>query len=148
MSRPSDPPDLRLLKNDKAHAHRHVDKDKGNDCYLDLDKVLPPEEMGSRAKEVFSDTLYKLTEQYQLNIFDIDVLVIYSNNQEQLEAMETLLRCEGVVYDTPHGIKERPEVKIHKDCKTIALKMLQDFKKLPKKQKAVNSNPFAKFGSM
>lgn len=143
MARPSNPEHLRLLKNDKAHQHRYRNSDID---VAETDETEAPEEMSDRAKEIFVATVNMLQQNYQLSDVDIKVLVIYSNNQEQLEALEMFLRQEGLCCETLHGAKERPEVKIHKDCKMLAVKMLESFKKLPKKKASVAANPFSQFG--
>ena len=145
MGRAPIPEHLRLLKNDKAHAHRYVTKDGFEG--IDMNNVRPPSNMGEAAKKIFMETFNKLDENYQLSVLDIDLLVLYSNNQEQLEAVELILRQEGLCYETSFGVKERPEVKIHNNCKMLSMKLIQEFKKFPRKTKSAAENPFAKFGA-
>lgn len=147
-----DTPELRLLKNDKAHAYRHKDKSEPDETFME-ESFLPPDNMSERAKEIFTETCNLLQAEYKLAKTDVGVLVVYSNNQEQLEAMELFLREKGVTYkeETMYGekIRIRPESMVHDKCKAIAIKLLDGFKKLPKKPKTVGkANPFAGFAKV
>lgn len=156
MGRPSDPPELRLLKNDKAHAHKFKEREdevevciNSVDSCEDFEKFEFMSEMSERASQIFKETYMRLNEGYQLTIFDVKLILLYSNNQEQLEATELFLRSNGLTYceETANSfrIKERPQVSIHEKCKNVAIKLLNDFKKLPKKKKEAKANGFSKF---
>lgn len=142
------PPDLRVLRNDKAHQHRYKDEDV--EVRNPVSSLEPPETLAERAKEIFTETVALLDKEYQLCEADVNILVIYSNNQEQLEALEMYLRENNVTYEeeTQWGYKvhKRPEVDIHEKCKNTAVKILESFKKLPKKKVGTGkANPFSAF---
>lgn len=155
MSKPPTPPALRLLKNDKAHAHRYKNDSNPEPS---SDKPIPPSHLSERAKEIFVEIVEKIEEMYPISATDEYALVLYANNQEQLEYLELYLRENGVTYEqvSMHGstMRKRPEVDVHTQCKATAMKILSEFgltpvarariKHAPKKEDK-KDNPFAKF---
>ena len=130
MSDTIDVKSLRLLKNDKAHAHR----DNAKSALIpSSNKPIPPEYLSVRAKEIFIDFVNRIDELHPASETDLDVIILYANNKEELESYELTLRLEGVVYEISglYGItlKARPEVTMLKQCKDLQLKIL---KELPK----------------
>lgn len=149
-------PELRLLTNDKAHAHRH----KGNE-ELEPSSDLPvaPRTLSERGTEIFNEFVDLISQMYAPSKTDTDMIVTYANNQEQLESYEYTLRTEGSTYDFEtqysSSVKARPEVAMLHQCKTLKINMLAQFglspssrskvkiDKTPGKKKA---NPFSEMG--
>ena len=146
---------IRLLKNDKAHAHRYKDVESVTGSF---ERPIAPDYLSDRAKEIFNEFVERVEQMYQVSDTDLDTFVLYANNQEQLEMLENVLRVEGVTYELPtqYGItlKARPEVAMHKQCKDLQLRILKEFGltpgsrsrvKIPKKVEK-KENPFAAIG--
>jgi P27 family predicted phage terminase small subunit len=154
------PAPLRLLKNDKAHAHRYV----GRDEPVPSDsRAVAPESLSPRAKELFEDFVQRVEEMYPCSQTDLYSIVLYANNHEQLEYLENYLRENGLTYEEvkfvktgkdtgveTFAIKTRPEAMIHKQCKDFELKILTEYgltpssrARVPQKPKAAVSNKFA-----
>lgn len=149
------PKQLRLLKNDKAHAHRYVGKEEPDPSNT---SPLAPEYLSERATEIFNDFVCRVEEMYPVSETDMDILVLYANNKEQLESYELFLRTEGstVTTDTRYGtsVKARPEIPMLKECKSLQLNILREFGLSPSsrsridlskgKKKKDKTNKFAK----
>lgn len=146
---------LRLLKNDKAHAHR----DNGKSSLTpSSNKPIPPEYLSVRAKEIFIDFVDRIDELHPASETDLEAIILYANNKEELEWHELTLRTEGVVYEVPslYGVtlKARPEVAMLKQCKDLQLKILKEFGLSPSSRKNIKiapketkkENPFAAIG--
>lgn len=148
--------EVRELKNDKAHAHRHKDIE---DIKPSSERVTTPEGLSPRGKEIFEDIVAHIEEMYPCSKSDVFALTLYAQNQEQLEHLENYLRTKGCTYtkETSFAVMEvpRPEVQIHKECKAFALKMLAQFGLTPASRKQVKiekkqtkqDSPFAVFGA-
>ena len=147
---------LRLLKNDKAHAHRYADREEPNPSDT---SPLAPHYLSERAADIFNDFVLRVEEMYPVSETDTDIVVLYANNKEQLESYELFLRTNGstVETETRYGVsvKARPEIAMLKDCKATQLKILMEFGLSPssrsrvdlskgKKKTGKKSNPFAK----
>lgn len=156
MSRHPDPPNIRLLKNDKGHADRyHKDPVEPSS-----ERPVAPSSLSPRAREIFEELVDRIEELCPVSETDTYLLTLYANNQEMLEHLEYLLRTEGVTYTktTALGdvsISPRPEVAMLDKCKSLALKILPEFGLSPsgrvrmglKKAAPVQKeNPFAKLG--
>lgn len=143
---------LHLLKNDKAHAHRHAGK-----VEMEPSLELPeaPVNMTEREKEIFNDLLEVIAEMYTPSRTDLDTMILYCSNQSQLEHYEGILRAEGSTFRTysaggGENIKARPEVSMLHSCKKLKLELLGHFGLSPlsrgkvKMQKPTTSkeNPF------
>lgn len=149
-------PELRLLTNDKAHAHRH----KGNE-ELEPSSDLPvaPRTLSERGTEIFNEFVDLISQMYAPSKTDTDMIVTYANNQEQLESYEYTLRTKGSTYDFEtqysSSVKARPEVAMLHQCKTLKINILGQFglspssrtkvkiEKTPGKKK---TNPFSEMG--
>ena len=154
--RPSERPELRLLKNDKAHDHRY----KGQEfVQASINAPLPPEYLSERAKEIFLEFTSRVAEVGIASDTDLDLMVMYANNQEELEYYERVLRTEGSTYECTArngecNIKPRPEKRMYDNCNTLKFKILTEFglspisrKKVPVKKKTTEvANPFARLG--
>lgn len=148
------PQHIRLLKNDKAHAHLYVEKDKNEPIPSDSQAVAP-DTLSPRAKELFEDFIQRVEEMYPCSSTDEYSIVLYANNHEQLEYLESFLRVNGVTftYEDKFGnevFKKRPEVDIHKQCKDFELKILTEYgltpssrARVPLKPKATVRNAFS-----
>ena len=161
------PPEIRELKNDKAHAYLYKDIEypKAAD-----DIAIPPERLTARAKEIFIELRDRINEMYHCSSTYTEALVLYANNQEELEALEKILMVKGHTYEErkyvktvknegfeTFSIRRRPECDIYKCCKEYAKQMLIQFgltgsarskinmKSLGKPDKPAE-NPFAAFG--
>lgn len=146
---------LRLLKNDKAHAHRDNNK---SSLVPSSNKPVPPDYLSVRAKEIFIDFVDRVEELNLASETDLDVIILYANNKEELESYELTLRTEGVTYEINglYGItlKARPEVAMLKQCKDLQLKILKEFGLSPSSRKNIKvkpkevkkENPFAAIG--
>jgi P27 family predicted phage terminase small subunit len=152
MSDTQDTKPLRLLKNDKAHAHRYKDAIDAKPS----DKLpLPPDNLSERAKEIFIEFVSRVAEMYQPSDTDVDAIVLYANNKEQLESYEIFLRENGSTFEqfTQFGsvIKPRPEVSMLKDCKALQVTLMKEFGMSPssrskvklKKPETKKVNPFS-----
>lgn len=156
MSRNPDPPNIRLLKNDKGHADRYHKEP----VTASTERPTAPSSLSPRAKEIFEELVDRIEELCPVSETDTYLLTLYANNQEMLEHLEYLLRTEGVTYEktTAMGdtiISPRPEVAMLDKCKTLALKILPEFGLSPsgrvrmglkKAGPAPKENPFAKLG--
>ena len=92
----SNTPNIRLLTNDKAHAHR----DKGKeDLEPSLDPPVAPRTLSERGTEIFNEFVDLISQMYAPSKTDTDMIVTYANNQEQLESYEYILRTKGSTYD-------------------------------------------------
>jgi len=150
--RKPDPPHLRVLKNDKAHAHRYKDR---NEPEPSDTRASAPASLSPDAKVFFDEMVERIEEMYPCSATDSWALVLYANNHEQLLYLENYLRVKGLTYesDTQWGttIKKRPEVEIHKQCKDFELRILTEFGLTPSSRARVNipkkpepkKNPFA-----
>ena len=121
-------PDLRLLTNDKAHAHRHKDKEE-----LEPSSDLPvaPRTLSERGVEIFNEFVDLISQMYAPSKTDTDMIVTYANNQEQLEHYELILRVEGSTFEL-NGVdgikyKARPEVGMLHQCKSLKINILAQF---------------------
>lgn len=150
---------LRLLKNDKAHEHRHAGK-----VEMEPSLELPeaPASMPEREKEIFNDLLEIIGEMYTPSRTDLDMMILYCNNQTQLEHYEGILREEGSTIKVTKfneqtekemilSVKARPEVAMLHSCKKLKIELLGHFGLSPlsrgkvKMQKATgkkSDNPF------
>lgn len=151
-------PELRLLKNDKAHAHRN--KDEATEVASSDKLPVAPKTLSERGKEIFYEIANTIEEMYPSSVLDTCALTLYAQNQDQLEYLERILRIQGVtyeLYDKKTGnviFKPRPEVAMFEKCKTYAKNMLAEFGLTPnsrkkmniKKKETVKENPFAKLG--
>lgn len=143
-----DPVALRLIKNDKAHAHRYANRDEP---VPSDSRAVAPESLSPRAKELFEDFVQRVEEMYPCSETDSYSIVLYANNHEQLEYLENYLRVTGLSYTTDAGVvKPHPEVMIHKQCKDFELKILTEYgltpssrARVPQKPKAAVKNSFA-----
>ena len=137
------PKALRLLKNDKAHAH----------LYKDIVEPIPsggrpepPSYLSERAREIFIDFVNRIEDMYPPSDTDMDTIVLYSNNKEQLECYELVLREEGSTYEVIDKLgniirKARPEVTMLKDCKALQVTLLREFGISPSARGRVNLKP-------
>jgi P27 family predicted phage terminase small subunit len=128
MARNTQPPDLRILKNDRAHAHRHAGVESVEPS---KSKAKPPKNLSIRAVEIFNEIVELIEEMYPCSKTDSYALGLYANNHEQLEYYEEFLKANGSTFistfreeETP---KARPEYGMHKDCKALELKILAQF---------------------
>lgn len=139
IGRKPDPPELRLLKNDKAHAHRYKDD---NPPAPSASKAIVPDTLSERAKEIFAEIVQKIEEMYPCSETDAYALTLYANNHEQLEYLENYLRVNGITYESESKwgilVKKRPEVDIHKQCKDFELRILAEFGLTPSARSRVN----------
>ena len=150
--RPPDPKAIRLLKNDKAHAYRYAGKEEPEPSET---RPQAPEYLSVRATEIFEDFVMRIEEMYPASNTDLDIIVLYANNKEQLESYELTLRELGSVYETVGGIRARPEVSMLKECKALQLHILREFGLSPSARSRINiktkapkaENPFAAVGS-
>lgn len=154
------PPELRLLKNDKAHAHRYANRDEpvpSASC------AIAPEGLSVDAKYYFDEFVKRVEEMYPCSETDSYSITLYANNHEQLVFLENYLRVEGLTYEEVKyvklgkdkgvetcSVKKRPEVEIHKQCKDFEMKILTEFgltpssrARVPQKPKQVVKNSFA-----
>lgn len=157
MSRHPDPPNIRLLKNDKGHADRyHKDPVEPSS-----ERPEPPSSLSPRAKEIFEEIVAFIEELCPVSETDTYLLTLYANNQEMLEHLEYLLRTEGVTYEKTSALGDisicsRPEVAMLEKCKAFALKILPEFGLSPSGRVRMGlkkadpttkkENPFAKLG--
>lgn len=133
-------PDLRHLTNDKAHSHRH----KNTESLKPKSNIpQPPKTLSDRAKEIFVEFVARIQEVGIASDTDIDIIILYANNQEQLEHYEYILRTEGSTYTsyTRGGdeiIKPRPELGMYDSCKNLKFKILTEFGLTPAARKRVS----------
>ena len=138
------PPALRLLKNDKAHAHRYANR---TEPIPSDSQAVAPDTLSERARELFEDFVRRVEEMYPCSETDMYSIVLYANNHEQLEYLENYLRENGLTYEETRYIKtgkdsgietitvkKRPEVEIHKQCKDFELKILTEYGLTPSSQ--------------
>ena len=148
------PQHIRLLKNDKAHAHLYVEKDK-NEPVPSSNCAVAPEDMSPDAKRYFEEFVDRVQEMYPCSSTDEYSITLYANNHEQLVYLESFLRVNGVTftYEDKFGnevFKKRPEVDIHKQCKDFELRILVEYgltpssrARVPLKPKQTKANSFA-----
>lgn len=146
--RKPDPTALRLLKNDKAHTHRHKNK---VEPLPSEERPMAPDYLSARAKEIFEDFVNRVEEMYPVSETDMDIIVLYANNKEQLEHYEFMLRTEGSTFDVwvlnkkgesfVSGVRARPEVSMLKECKAMQLNILREFGLSPSSRTRVNIKP-------
>ncbi|OGU82647.1 MAG: hypothetical protein A2W11_06145 [Ignavibacteria bacterium RBG_16_35_7] len=129
MAKPRPPAELRLLKNDKAHAHldKNIETPKPS-----TSKAKPSPTLSERGIEIFYEMVNMIEESYPCSETDGQALTLYANNREQREYMEVFLRLHGVSYCVVDSLgneiyKKRPEVDIHKQCKDFELAILRQF---------------------
>jgi P27 family predicted phage terminase small subunit len=146
---------LRLLRNDKAHAHRYKNN---SDVEPSSERPVAPEYLSERAKEIFNDFVERIEDIAPASKTDLDIIVLYANNKEQLESYELYLRENGSTYEyhTVHStsVKPRPEITMLKDCKTLQYQILKEFGLSPSSRSKVKvkpkevkkENPFAAVG--
>jgi len=142
------PKDLRLLKNDKAHAHRYADKEEPTPSD---GRPISPEYLSERAAEIFTDFVERISVMYDPSETDMDVMVLYANNKEQLESYELTLRAEGSTVEAyvidkdgdAHlkSVRARPEVAMLKECKSVQMKILAEFGLTPSSRCRINLKP-------
>lgn len=130
---------LRLLKNDKAHAHRYKDviEPKGSSL-----RPEPPYDMSERAKQIFIEFVLRIEEMYQPSQTDVDCIALYANNKEQLESYELFLRENGSSYEYTDKFgntvfKARPEVAMHERCKSLQIALMKEFGMSPKSRTTI-----------
>ena len=137
--------DIRGLKNDKAHQARDARARE-----VDVSENTRPEVplcLSARGREIFEDLLDRISELYEPTHTDLEAYILFANNKEQLEYYENYLRINGSTYSSlvneqskrnnkekyndiqeAHEImRPRPEYKMHLDCKTLHLKLLDKF---------------------
>lgn len=148
-------PHIRLLKNDKAHAHR--DKDKVRPI-VSSEIPVAPLTLSIRAQEIFTEFVKRIDELGLASESDIDIITLYATNQDQLEYLESILKEEGLTYtsqnrNSEYCIKPRPEVAMLERCKALKFKILAEFGLTPSarkrvpikvKEKGNSQNKFAK----
>lgn len=151
----SDKTALRLLKNDKAHAHRYKDIVEPK---ASSQRPVPPYYLSDRARQIFLEFVDRIAEMYQPSQTDIDAIILYANNKEQLESYELFLRENGSTYEymTQYGsqIKARPEVAMLEKCKSLQVSLMKEFGMSPcsrsrvklKKPTEKRVNPFSAVG--
>ena len=143
------PKAIRLLKNDKAHAHRYANKQEPEPS---SDRPQAPVYLSIRAKEIFEDFVQRIEEMYPASETDMDIMVLYANNKEQLEYYELFLREKGSTFERmspPNrngdqfvmGVSARPEVSMLKECKALQLRILTEFGLSPSSRGKVNIKP-------
>jgi len=138
--RPGTLPDLRHLTNDKRHAHRHAGVETPKPS---SNRPEPPRTLSERAREIFVQFVKRIEEVGIASVTDIDIIILYSNNEEQLESYEYILRSEGSTYETfTRGgdkiIKPRPELGMYESCKNLKFKILTEFGLTPAARKRVS----------
>ncbi|MCK5603044.1 P27 family phage terminase small subunit [Candidatus Pacearchaeota archaeon] len=142
------PKELRLLKNDKAHAHRYADKEEPRPS----DGIpIAPDYLSERAKEIFTDFVERISAMYNASETDMDIMVLYANNKEQLESYELTLRTEGSTFEgyvidregEAHlkSVRARPEIAMLKECKSVQMKILAEFGLSPSSRCRINLKP-------
>lgn len=159
---PRDPKAIRLLKNDKAHAHRYADREEPEPSN---NRPQAPSYLSVRAAEIFEDFVKRIEEMYPASETDMDIMVLYANNKEQLECYELLLRENGSTFEiySPTtefrdgeliAVRKRPEVSMLRECKALQLRIITEFGLSPssrtrvdlKKRKSEGGNSFAGVG--
>jgi len=161
------PPEIRALKNDKAHAYLYKDIEYPQSA---KDLASPPEHLSERAKQIFIEIRDRINRMYHCSSTYTEALVLYANNQEELEHLENYLRKNGHSYEDKKfiktgkdtgietcTIKKRPESDIYKCCKEYAKQMLIQFGLTGSARSKINmkalgtpdkaeQNPFTAFG--
>lgn len=152
--RPPNPIGLHVV--DKAHAHRYKDIDE-----LKPKKSRPkaPEYLSPRSKRIFDEFVDRLNDLGIVSETDLEIYIMYANNQEELEYLEDFLRKNGHSY-AAEGLhtttyKKYPESEVYKQCKDLKFKILSEFGLTPasrkrvkiEKQKEKPQNPFAMLDS-
>lgn len=148
-TRPRDPKPIRLLKNDKAHAHRYADLVEPEPVDA---RPQAPDYLSERAAEIFEDFVQRIEEMYPASETDLDIIVLYANNKEQLEYYENMLRIEGStvkLYSKPNNegevflisVRARPEIAMLRECKLLQFKILREFGLSPSSRSSVNLKP-------
>ncbi len=156
-----DPRHIRLLKNDKAHAHRYANREEPIES---PGRPHAPEYLSDRAREIFNDFVQRIDEMYPASETDLDIIVLYANNKEQLESYEMFLRKNGSTFEVlsppdkkgvmhAMSVRARPEVTMLKECKALQLRILTEFGLSPSSRSRVNLKKPAdkaenKFGAM
>lgn len=134
-----DPVPLRLLKNDKAHAYRHVGK---VELEPSKNRAAAPKNLSVEAKFYFEEFVTRVEEMYSCSETDSYAIALYANNHEQLLYLENYLRTTGVSYTADNGqVKPYPEVMMHKQCKDYELKILVEFGLTPSSRARVPNKP-------
>src|SRR5665648_19847 len=142
-----DPKALRLLKNDKAHAHRFVGIEEPEPS---SERARPPERMSERAIEIFEEFVKRVEELYPCSQTDAYAISLYANNQEQLESYELELRLEGSTVKVCNLEGDIVSIKIHpllgalEKCKALSLSILKEFGLTASARKKINIKPAAK----
>jgi len=142
------PKELRLLKNDKAHAHRYANKEEPEPS-----SELPeaPETLSEAAREIFDDFVERVSKMYPPSETDINMIVRYARLGERVKHYDYILRTEGDVYEghvvDKNGevhvscVKVRPEVKMLKDCEDSQHKIELEFGLSPSSRCRINLKP-------
>jgi len=140
-----DPIELRLLKNDKAHAHRYVGKELP---IPSSNRPVPPDDLCEREKEIFEDFVNRVEKMYTCSETDLPLILLYVSNQAQLESYENILRVKGSTFtklafnkdgeEIEVGEYKRPEYSMLKDCKDFAKSVLTEFGLSPSSRSRIN----------
>ena len=149
------PTHIRLLKNDKAHAHLHK-----NELQFTPGTVVAPDTLSDPAKEIFYGMVARLEELGIASPAHTEMLAMYAQNAETVEYLNAFLRGmedvqvkvfkgfddkgkpqfeyewvhqqRGFTYRTTNKlgelmIKNRPEATILADCQNRCIKILDSF---------------------
>lgn len=160
-----DPIALRLLKNDKAHAHRYANREEPEGS---LDRPIAPITLCEQEKIYFYEFVAKIEEMYPASATDTDFIAIYASAKAQADHLTMVLKEKGHTVEVPivnqqkeiigYKVAARPEVKMLNECRRTMLDIGQQFGMSASARCRINTkalkpattkkedNPFAKLG--